>query len=145
MSLTSYPVSFIAADDAANPCLSCGACCAHFRVSFYCGEVAGPNGGTVPADMVTQLSPLRVCMKGTERGGGRCIALRGQLGRPGIRCAIYEDRPTPCREFDVWMPDGSPNPDCQRLRLALGLPALARRPEAENDPQGPAPSHPKAA
>ncbi|MEG6657786.1 YkgJ family cysteine cluster protein, partial [Pseudomonas aeruginosa] len=21
-----------------NPCLTCGACCAHFRVSFYWGE-----------------------------------------------------------------------------------------------------------
>lgn len=79
-------------------------------------------------------------MKGTEMGGGRCISLRGELGRPGIHCAIYENRPTPCREFDIWQPDGSPNPDCQRLRLALGLPAVPPRPDAENDPQGP--SHP---
>lgn len=123
------------ADD--NPCLSCGACCAHFRVSFYFGEVAGVNGGLVPEDLVTPISPSRVCMKGTEQGHGRCVSLRGELGQPGINCAIYEQRPTPCREFDMWQPDGMPNPDCQRLRAQLGLPALQPRPEAENDPEGP--------
>ena len=128
-----------------NPCLSCGACCAHFRVSFYCGEVAGENGGRVPLELVTPISPLRVCMAGTERGAGRCVALRGELGKPGIHCAIYEDRPSPCREFEVWQPDGSVNPDCQRLRAALGLPGLAPRPDAGNDPQGPMHPHQPAA
>lgn len=126
-----------------NPCLSCGACCSHFRVSFYCGEIAGPDGGLVPAELVTQIGPLRACMQGTEQGGGRCVALRGELGQPGIHCAIYEQRPTPCREFDVWQPDGQVNPDCQRLRLARGLRPLAARPDAGNDPIGPAdPLHP---
>src|SRR3546814_5925513 len=68
---------------ASNPCLSCGACCAHFRVSFYCGEIAGESGGTVPPELVTQISPLRGCMKGTENGGQRCIALRGEVGQEG--------------------------------------------------------------
>ncbi len=131
---------------AANPCLDCGACCAHFRVSFYCGEVAGANGGTVPEDLVAQVGPLRACMRGTELGHGRCVALRGELGRPGIHCDIYPLRPTPCREFETWLPDGSVNPDCQRLRLKLGLPALPPRPPAENDPNGPVhPNQPKAA
>jgi hypothetical protein len=44
------------------------------------------------------------------------------------------------------MPDGSPNPDCQRLRAGLGLPPVAPRPDAENDPQGPLhPNQPAAA
>ena len=107
-----------------SPCLSCGACCAHFRVSFYCGEVADAAGGTVPPELVTQVGPLRACMKGTEHGGQRCIALRGELGQPGIHCAIYELRPSPCRDFPTWEADGTPNPDCQRVRLALGLPPL---------------------
>ncbi|AUT46101.1 YkgJ family cysteine cluster protein [Achromobacter sp. AONIH1] len=146
--LETSPITFVspavlAGDDpAANPCLDCGACCSHFRVSFYCGELAGENGGQVPVELVTQLSPLRACMKGTEMGGGRCISLRGELGKPSIHCAIYENRPTPCREFDIWLPDGTPNPDCQRLRLALGLPAVPPRPDAENDPLGPQPQHP---
>jgi uncharacterized protein len=130
----------------ANPCLDCGACCAHFRVSFYCGEVAGENSGTVPLELVTQLSPVRVCMKGTEQGHNRCTSLRGQLGQPGIHCAIYPQRPTPCREFETWLPDGSPNPDCQRLRANLGLPALLPQRIASNDPTAPRePDQPRAA
>lgn len=109
-----------------NPCLSCGACCAHFRVSFYSGEIAGPTGGTVPAELVTQVAPLRACMQGTEQGG-RCIALRGNVGQDGIQCSIYSQRPSPCRDFPVWYPDGSPNPDCQRLRHAHGLAVLEHR------------------
>ena len=129
--LETSPITFVspavlAGDDpAANPCLDCGACCSHFRVSFYCGELAGENGGQVPVELVTQLS---ACMKGTEMGGGRCISLRGELGKPGIHCAIYENRPTPCREFDIWLPDGTPNPDCQRLRLALACRRCRRAP-----------------
>ncbi|SHI20815.1 YkgJ family cysteine cluster protein [Pollutimonas bauzanensis] len=118
---------------AANPCLSCGACCAHFRVSFYCGEIAGESGGTVPPELVTQVSPLRACMKGTEYGGRRCVALRGELGHDGIHCAIYEQRPTPCREFQAWLDDGTPNPDCQRLRKAIGLQPLAPRTDDDGD------------
>ena len=95
-----------------GPCSSCGACCSHFRVSFVAMEMDTSPGGTVPANMVSQVSPVLACMKGTE-SGGRCIALRGELGKPGIACAIYSDRPSTCREFPVWMPDGRPNPDCQ--------------------------------
>ncbi|MYN14642.1 YkgJ family cysteine cluster protein [Pusillimonas sp. TS35] len=135
-----------------NPCLSCGACCAHFRVSFYCGEVAGENGGTVPPELVTEVAPLRACMKGTEYGGQRCIALRGELGQPGIHCAIYEQRPSPCREFPAWMDDGTPNPDCQRMRKAIGLPPLPARDPGDDDlvppntpPQAPPSRREKAA
>ncbi len=145
---TQFPIQAVADNtvDHDNPCIQCGACCAHFRVSFYFGEADPGYGGSVPPELVTQISPSRVCMQGTERGGGRCVALRGELGQPSIRCEIYPLRPSPCREFDVWMPDGSANPDCQRLRLAIGLPALTRPPEAQNDPQGPAtPTQPRAA
>jgi Fe-S-cluster containining protein len=116
-----------------NPCVSCGACCAHFRVSFYCGEVAGEAGGYVPAEFVSQAGPLRACMKGTEHGGQRCTALRGELGQPGIHCIIYEHRPSPCREFDPWQEDGMPNPDCQRVRAGIGLPPLPPRTTTPDD------------
>lgn len=111
-------------DTPENPCFSCGACCAHFRVSFYCGELSEGSGGVVPVEMATMLNPVMACMKGTEAGRGRCIALRGTLGQPGIACTIYENRPTPCREYPTWLDDGNPNPDCQRLRAAIGLPQL---------------------
>ncbi|MFC0401276.1 YkgJ family cysteine cluster protein [Paraburkholderia rhizosphaerae] len=113
----------------ANPCLSCGACCQHFRVSMYMGEMASSPGGTVPDEMVSRVNPYIVCMKGTEAGHGRCIALRGEVGQPGIHCAIYAHRPSPCREYRVWSEEGSPNPDCQRLRAKIGLPPLPAMPD----------------
>lgn len=107
-----------------NPCTSCGACCAHYRVSFYCGELTGGSGGVVPAEMTTKVNAVIACMKGTEAGNGRCVALVGELGKEGISCSIYQNRPTPCREFANWFDDGTPNPECQKLRAGIGLPPL---------------------
>ena len=115
-----------------NPCLSCGVCCTHFRISFYHGEVDDMPSGFVPADMVEQLTPFHACMKGSNnQADRRCIAL---AGTPGIRtfCTIYEYRPSPCREFEVWDAAGRPNERCQQLRAAYELPPLpARVPVAE--------------
>lgn len=99
-----------------NPCAGCGACCFHFRVSFYHGELDTQPGGYVPAELTTQLTPFRACMKGTEAGHGRCIAQRDD----GF-CSIYENRPSVCREFPVFMADGSMNPECLRLRALYGI------------------------
>lgn len=113
-----------------NPCIGCSACCRHFRVSFYHGELDTQPGGHVPADMTVQLSPFRACMRGTESGHGRCVALLDN----GL-CGIYAQRPSVCREFPVWMADGSMNPDCVRLRIVHGIAALPhRRQEAICDP-----------
>lgn len=116
-----------------NPCLSCGACCQHFRVSFYAGEIDLVKPGGVPEALVSAsaVAPMIACMKGTESGGGRCAALLGEPGKPGIGCSIYASRPSPCREYPVWGEDGSPNEDCQRLRRGLGLPPLGRQKSAE--------------
>ena len=62
-------------------------------------------------------------MKGTETGKGKCIALTGKVGIK-VGCSIYENRPTPCREFNVWDNKGNPNPRCQELRKEIGLPLL---------------------
>lgn len=114
------------ADGPDNPCSTCGACCSHFRVSFYCGELDEGSGGVVPAGLTVKLNDVMACMQGTESGGGRCVALEGEIGKGGIRCRIYANRPTPCREFPVWLDDGAPNPDCQRVRAKFGLPPLPR-------------------
>lgn len=111
-------------DDESNPCLSCGGCCQHYRVSFYNGELSTNMAGGVPAELAVPVTPFRACMKGTDKPDGRCIALQGTPGQPGIGCAVYHTRPSPCREFPVWLADGSPNPDCQKLRHKLGLPLL---------------------
>ena len=61
----------------ANPCMSCGACCAYYRVSFYWGESDGAPGGFVPKELTEQVHPQLLCMKGTNNYPPRCIALRG--------------------------------------------------------------------
>lgn len=66
-------------------------------------------------------------MKVTDYRDRRCISLRGEVGKPGIHCATYQQRPSPCREYEAWLDDGSPNPDCQRLRVERGLAPLLPR------------------
>ncbi len=43
-----------------NPCMTCGACCAHYRVSFYWGESSEAPGGFVPIELTEQVHP-RCC------------------------------------------------------------------------------------
>ena len=99
-----------------NPCTGCGACCRHFRISFYQGELDTQPGGQVPADLATPITPFHVCMKGTESGLESCIALQADSS-----CGIYEFRPSVCREFPAIMPDGSRNPECVRLRAMYDI------------------------
>lgn len=111
-------VSIDMPNDPSNPCKTCGACCSHFRVSFYQGELDS-NGGIVPNELVTSINPFMVAMKGTE-SGGRCNSLIGELGKD-ISCGIYENRSSSCRSFPVWLDNGQPNPKCQELRLKNGF------------------------
>ena len=99
-----------------SPCNGCSACCRHFRVSFYHGELDTQPGGYVPADLTVQITPFRACMKGTESAPVRCTALQDN----GL-CGIYAQRPSVCREFPVFMEDGSINPECVRLRITYGI------------------------
>lgn len=105
-----------------SPCLSCGACCAFFRVSFYWAELASA-GGQVPDSHADPLPPHRAVMRGTHSATPRCAALQGRVGE-AVCCSIYENRPSPCREFtsSVEVPGGAP--DCERARRAVGLPPL---------------------
>ncbi len=106
-----------------NPCLDCGICCTHFRISFYWAEADDAPGGFVPAHMTEKLNHHLRCMKGSNDVPRRCSALRGE---PGVEvfCTIYERRPTPCREFPVYLEDGMPNPKCDELRAKIDLPPL---------------------
>src|SRR5690606_31547331 len=110
-----------------NPCFACGVCCAHFRISFYSGELEGETGGWVPISLTSKIAPLRAAMTATESGGGRCIGLKGKIGDASVGCGIYPLRPSVCREYEAYNADGTPNPDCQRLRLANGLTPLPER------------------
>ncbi|EEV2467373.1 YkgJ family cysteine cluster protein, partial [Escherichia coli] len=63
-----------------NPCMTCGACCAFFRVSFYWAE-ADDAGGKVPVSLTEQISPFHRCMRGTSQKNPRCVALAGTPGK----------------------------------------------------------------
>lgn len=105
-------------DSTSNVCQNCGACCAHYRVSFYWGESDAHPGGTVPREMTIAITPHRSAMRGTEQTPVRCIALRGDVGRD-VGCAIYPLRSTTCREFTAF------TPECAKARAAYGLAPLA--------------------
>ncbi|PYC24704.1 YkgJ family cysteine cluster protein [Pseudomonas alcaligenes] len=106
----------------ANPCIACGACCAHFRVSFFWGECQSA-GGSVPDQLVEQIGPHHVAMLGTTAKPTRCVGLLGEVGG-ATRCTLYEQRSSPCREFTASWADGQHNPRCDAARAAYGLPPL---------------------
>lgn len=107
-----------------SACMSCGACCAHFRVSFFWGECTS-SGGVVPDDLVVQISPSRVAMIGTDAKPTRCISLAGEVGSC-VSCTIYHQRSSPCRDFDASWYNGEHNPACDTARAAHGLPPLEK-------------------
>lgn len=105
----------------ANACLTCGACCASYRVSFYWGEATGAPEGYVPSELTESFHPHLLCMQGTNQKNPRCVALEGEVGQQ-VSCSIYANRPSPCREFDMSV-NGS-NPYCDKARAKYGLSQL---------------------
>ena len=106
-----------------NPCLTCGACCAFYRTSFYWTEAAPEAGGTVPPELTDKLNEHLVCMKGTWSEMPRCTALEGAIGER-VACSIYPLRASVCRDFSFAWEDGLPNERCDRARAGWGLPPL---------------------
>ena len=99
-------LSQITAQDA---CLTCGACCAFFRVSFYWAE-----GETMPDDAVEELTPVYSCMKGTNQKEVRCVMLSGEIGQY-VSCNMYEQRSSSCKEVQAG------DDQCTKARLGHGL------------------------
>lgn len=112
-----------------NPCLTCGACCAYFRVSFFWGECQSA-GGSVPDNAVIAINSTYVAMIGTDRKPSRCTALEGSVGEK-VRCSIYSNRSSSCQHFHASWEFGEHNPDCDAARAAYGLTPLAA-PEQED-------------
>jgi hypothetical protein len=106
-----------------NPCVTCGACCAYFRASFYWAEADDSVGGTVPIGMTERLDLHLRVMKGTNQPNPRCIALEGVIGSC-VKCSIYELRSSACREFRYSWQDGLHNERCDQARAAKGLQPL---------------------
>lgn len=107
-----------------HPCLTCGACCAFYRASFYWAETDDAEGGTVPAHLTEKMNDFRSMMKGTAGEKPRCIALQGTIGEQ-VHCSIYELRASVCRDFSVSWEFGVPNERCDRARIAWGLEPLS--------------------
>ena len=103
-------------------CTRCGACCAAFRVDFHCSELAAAGGGVPEALTVPVTATLRR-MRGTDDAPPRCIALAGEIGR-AVRCTIYAERPSPCRDFAPYAALGICEDACDRARARHGLPRL---------------------
>jgi Fe-S-cluster containining protein len=117
-----------------NPCLSCGACCAFYCVSFYWAETeeGTPNG--VPMGVAEKLDEFRVFMKGTRGTNPRCIALQGVVGS-AVFCSIYPSRSSTCRAFEHSWENGVNNPRCDKARAAWGLAPLI--PDSRHEPHLP--------
>lgn len=105
-----------------NPCMTCGACCAYFRVSFYWAE-GDDASGRVPASLTEPVTPFLRCMAGTNQNPPRCKALTGTPGE-SVSCSIYANRPSTCREFSLSGEGGEVNEACNRARARYGLPPL---------------------
>jgi uncharacterized protein len=114
-------LSQVATPDA---CLSCGACCTYFRVSFYWAE-----GLEMPEDYVEQLTSVYSCMKGTNQKNPRCIALQGTIGDQ-VSCGMYEARSSSCKEVQI------ADAQCNKARLAhqmIPLVAVAEYEDSNHD------------
>ena len=106
-----------------HPCQRCGACCAAYRVAFHWAETEPALGGATPAELTEKLDPHRVVMRGTRAAPVRCTALRGAIG-DAVHCAVYAQRPSPCRDLQASGEHGVASPQCDRARALHGLPAL---------------------
>lgn len=108
-----------------SPCQSCGACCSYFRVAFFWREAEPADSPhPVPMRLVDEYSDLQRTMKGTtDKHFRRCEALQGKIGGC-VACTIYENRPSPCRNFMASFELGHHNPRCDEARLAHGLKPL---------------------
>lgn len=115
-----------------HPCLSCGACCAAFRVSFHWSEAEPALGGRVPAELAEPVRPHELAMRGTSHARPRCIALDAEIGRRS-RCTIHARRPSTCAAVTPSWEAGEANPQCDRARLAHGLRLLTAADWAQDE------------
>ena len=70
--------------------------------------------------------PLRVherVMRGTSQKDPRCVALDADIGRYS-RCKIHDRRPSVCALVPASLEFGERSAQCDKARLAHGLPLL---------------------
>ncbi|MFA6231728.1 MAG: YkgJ family cysteine cluster protein [Rhodanobacter sp.] len=106
-----------------HPCLRCGACCSIFRVAFHWSEAEPAVGGCVPIELTEKLDPHRLAMRYSDAAARRCIGLQGTIGE-AAHCSIYAQRPSVCREVQPSWETGTVSAQCDKARLAHGMPVL---------------------
>ncbi|MDO5505196.1 MAG: YkgJ family cysteine cluster protein [Pseudoxanthomonas suwonensis] len=103
-----------------HPCLSCGACCASYRVAFHWSEADDAPNGHVPAALTGSLRMHERAMRGTDQPQPRCVALVGVIGL-AAHCGIYPQRPSPCHQLLPSWESGRADAQCDRARIRHGL------------------------
>jgi Fe-S-cluster containining protein len=86
-------------------------------------EADPEEGGIVPTALTVKLDRHRVAMHGTEGAKPRCLSLMGEVGTDAS-CGIYAVRPSPCHDLVPAWEDGRASPQCDRARIAHGMPLL---------------------
>ena len=107
----------------AHPCLTCGACCAFFRVSFHWSEADAALGGVVPFDLTEPLRTHERVMRGTSQSHPRCVAQDADIGKYSS-CSIHDRRPSVCALVPASYEFGEASAQCDKARIAHGLHAL---------------------
>jgi Fe-S-cluster containining protein len=105
-------------------CTQCGACCATYAVRFLRHELDSEPEGWVPTGFTDPLDDRGVQMRGTNHRPRRCVALRGTIG-VDVGCAIYQQRPSPCRAFSPEAGMGHGDSSCGDARRIHNLPPLS--------------------
>lgn len=93
-------------------------------MDFHPSELALEGRAGVPVDLTVPVLPQLVRMGGTDGAPPRCVALAGVIGQ-SVRCTIYADRPSPCRDFAPYAPLGMGDDACDRARARHGLAPLS--------------------
>jgi Fe-S-cluster containining protein len=107
-----------------HPCLTCGACCNTYRVSFHYSEMLSESHG-VPETMSTQTTPYQNAMNGTDQENPRCVAFIGNVGEVSS-CSIYKNRPGCCRLFKASFENGTRSIECEKCRIKSHLTPLTQ-------------------
>lgn len=102
-----------------HPCVRCGACCVIYRVSFHWSETLA-DSFQVPEKLTRPVGPHQLALKTTTPTGNRCASLKGNIG-VSVGCQIYENRPSPCRNFKASFESGQHEPRCDEARKTVGL------------------------
>lgn len=81
----------------------------------------------MPSEVVEDNGGSFVSLKGTTKSHRpSCCNLKGKIGKQ-VSCEIYENRPSPCRNFEASYEDGYHRERCDQARKAHGLRPLTKK------------------